>query len=26
MTGAGFRDVAFERVTFGVAAIHWGTA
>jgi demethylmenaquinone methyltransferase/2-methoxy-6-polyprenyl-1,4-benzoquinol methylase len=26
MTGAGFRDVGFERVTFGVAAIHRGTA
>lgn len=26
MTRAGFAEVGFERVTLGIAAIHWGTA
>lgn len=26
MTRAGFADVGYERVTLGVAAVHWGTA
>jgi len=26
MTAAGFTDVGYERVTLGVAAVHWGTA
>jgi demethylmenaquinone methyltransferase/2-methoxy-6-polyprenyl-1,4-benzoquinol methylase len=26
MTAAGFGEVGFERVTVGIAAIHWGTA
>jgi len=26
MTAAGFRDVGYERLTLGVAAVHWGTA
>jgi demethylmenaquinone methyltransferase/2-methoxy-6-polyprenyl-1,4-benzoquinol methylase len=25
MRAAGWRDVGFERLTFGVAALHWGT-
>lgn len=25
MAGAGFRDVGFQRLTLGIAAVHWGT-
>jgi demethylmenaquinone methyltransferase/2-methoxy-6-polyprenyl-1,4-benzoquinol methylase len=26
MTGAGFTDVGYQRLTLGVTAVHWGTS